>query len=216
MDDQRDYEEERAQEAALSEEQEAELEASELAGLEPGPEQEEVISVDSSSDEWIPLEEFEQLTDSNTRMLWQDGVINEPFIIQMAEMASLATFTQQKLQQLYMLHEGGLAADNGVVAVDVLPDEQIVLSLALNVVGFFSKRSQEPAERLMRRLHAKVREFVSDEETKELVSSILQKHEEEAMASLFGLTPEQFREAKAKFEAGEEYAPEAPGGSNLN
>lgn len=214
MDDQRDYEEEQAQEAALREEQEAELERVEFnladAAASEGLETlGDTAPVDSSSEDYVGPEvaatvdaeagEEEQGSLTLAQIAEVEGLsfarIND-------EIAALCNFGARTAEQMKAVYDHGLDPEPDKATVELTALESQALSVGLNLVTLFEPRLAEYAESLLRRATKVVSEVEMSEERRGEIRRHLTEIQEEQEASLFGFeSVEEYREARAQAEA---------------
>lgn len=199
MDDQRDYEEERAQEAALREEQEAEFELQDeiVAGLEDLG---NTDPVDSSSEEYVPDIEVEAEEDTEQGeeggvMLWQAGADN--LLDTLKDILAFAKFATRHANLTRRLIDAGAPADAGKITVEIDALDAQALSVGLNFVGFFVPELGDSAEDLLRRIADERLKWEPTEEQDAAFKKASQQVDDEDTASMLGFeTVEQYRAAK--------------------
>lgn len=208
MDDQRDYEEERAQEAALREEQEAELDAAASEGLETLG---DTDPVDSSSKDYVgpeaevTVDAEPGVADESEKNLTLAQIVNLEgidFAGTWSEIFSLCNFGSRTAEGMKQVYDHGLDPEPDKVTVELTALESQALSLGLNLVTLFEPRLAEYAESLLRRATKVASEIEMSEERRGEIRRHLTEIQEEQEASLFGFeSVEEYREARAQAEA---------------
>lgn len=201
MDDQRDFEEEQAQEAALREEQEGELDAAASEGLETLG---NTAPVDSSSEEYVSVDaEPPAEEDDGSRTLAEIvGEDNLCFPHTWQQIFSLCNFGAQEAYGMKRVYDRGLDPTPDTITVEITALESQALSVGLNLVTLFEPRLAEYAESLLRRATKVVSEIEMSEERRGEIRRHLTEIQEEQEASLFGFeSVEEYREARAQAEA---------------
>lgn len=200
MDDQRDYEEERARGAALREEQEAEAAGLETLG--------NTDPVDSSSPDYEPpveatvdAEETPQEPQSFTlaQIAEKEG---QSFAEVLDEIYSLCRFGARTAFEMQTVYDHGLDPAPDSVQIEMTALESQALSVGLNLVTLFEPGLAPYAESLLRRAAETVRARELDEERAAEIKRHMRELIEEQEAALFGFESlEEYREAKAQAEA---------------
>lgn len=192
MDDERDIEEERGQEAATREEQEAEWALqNELAGYG--------APTDSSSPEYKKPGEDDDPT-SEPGMLWE-GMEGYPLIDQLHQVLRFSNFAERQAVQIKELYRRGIDPSRGTFTLEVSVLESQALSMGLNLVGLFAPELGAEASSLLRRAASLCNKYEPTEEEVELLHQIAQDLQLEAAAKMIGLTPDEYRDAMAEAEA---------------
>lgn len=205
MDDQRDYEEEQAQEAALREEQEAELDA---VG-ETTDDEIDRGQVDSSSEDYVGPEvaaevDAEPGTEEPQSLTLAQIVASEGicFAHTWDEIAALCEFGARTAAQMRATYDHGLDPEPDKVVIEMTALESQALSVGLNLVTLFEPRLAEYAESLLRRSAEMVRALPLNDERRAEIRRHLEEMAEEQEASFFGFeSVEQYREAREQAEA---------------
>ena len=202
MDDQRDYEEERAQGAALREEQQNELAATTDDGIDRG-------QVDSSSPDYVGPEaevtvdaEADERPEKNLTLAQIVNLEGIDFAGTWREIFSLCNFGSRTAEGMRQVYDHGLDPEPDKVTVELTALESQALSVGLNLVTLFEPRLAEYAESLLRRASQAVSELEMSQERRDEIGRHLEEMREEQEAMIFGFeSVEQYREEKAKAEA---------------
>lgn len=194
MDDQRDYEEERAQGAALREEQEAEVFPEDEGTEDRG-------QVDSSSKDYVGPEVAVEEQDEKESFTLAQIVAKEEldFPSTLVEALQLGEFGANVARQMKEVYDHGLDPEPDVVELKVTALESQALSVGLNLVTLFEPQLAEYAESLLRRAAEAVRDKPLDEERAAEIKRIMGEIFEEQTATMLGYASvEEYRAARKK------------------
>lgn len=130
-------------------------------------------------------------------MAWE-GYENAPLMRQMARIASLTAFAKEQFALVSALvDEGGLPDDILPCPLTLGSKDEQVISYALNLVGFFNPMMADAAHALAEKLTAAVDEKPVPDDVKERIESAMESLSRKHLASMFGMTVEEY-EAKLK------------------
>lgn len=127
----------------------------------------------------------------------QDDVLTRPFIDQLNRLAALSEFIRGNWDALQVYLENGIEDDAVVYDIEnVTMQEALLLSLGLNLVGFFVPDMGEAADAFSRRLLEAAGKKDLDEATHERIKEINRELGERKLAEMLGFNSvEEFREA---------------------
>jgi hypothetical protein len=157
----------------------------------------------------------EEIEEEQTQMAWED-VLDAPLIRQVARIGWLSNFSQNQLEYATAMIEEGIDPNLGGLEAKLDAREEVVLSFALNLVGFFMPGAADIATDILERLvQAKLESL--DQYTEEMKDALREADAviaEKRMAASLNISVEDLRAMKRGEEPSE--TPTEPGGEVLN
>lgn len=130
-------------------------------------------------------------------MAWE-GYTDAPFLRQVARIAGLARFAKENFAVVQGIIEEGVPADILPCTLQLDAVDEQVMSIALNLVGFFVPEMGDAAKALAERLMAAVDAKEIPDDVKEQLEAAVDRLNEKAFAEMYGLSLEEYRELVKK------------------
>lgn len=130
-------------------------------------------------------------------MAWE-GYQDAPFLRQVARIAGLARFAKENFAVVQGIIEEGVPADILPCELTLNAVDEQVISIGLNLVGFFVPEMGDAAKDLAERLMAAVDAKEIPDDVKAQLEAAVDRLNEKAFAEMYGLSVEEYRELLKK------------------